>query len=219
MSWQAPDVDAPAVTTEEARITDLFDPAKTGSWRYEMWFNGAGDFTTSTSGSGATGISNRRVVAATGTTQDSAAQILDQVAQYRRAPFSWDSNLTFRYQVHVNDTGELFEFGPSTRSLASITDTPGFIFESGDIKVKTTSSASKTTIVSGYSTGYHDLLLDWTSGQKARFVVNGNEKVITSDLPSGPITSNRIWSAVAKNPNSATDARAEIHHAEVVQYP
>ncbi|WP_277540226.1 hypothetical protein [Haloarcula laminariae] len=124
---------------------------------------------------------------------DSKAQLLLGVQDLSDA-WTLNNDGRFRYDVQILDNtseaayltvGEVDKGALSSNHL-------GVAIESGDLigTVGNDTTQTKTTLISNVSSGdTFDVLVDWTSGSEARFVVNGTEEgTITSNLPNGSFT-------------------------------
>lgn len=129
----------------------------------------------------------------------------------------WSRDRSWRCYASLNDVGEIARFGHGL--LRDDHQWIGFEFDSGSLHAVSNDSNTKnrTQIDSTPSPGAYDLRIEFVSGTRSVYYVDGvQEAEHTSNLPSGDSRAPFIFAGRAKNPNSATDVQGSYQKLELV---
>lgn len=199
---------------------------KSGYWHEEKFLSNDA-YSTNQSGSGSDSFGAFGYQLGTGSTADS----LSGVGLFRkvtRVTTTWDKSREWRCQASPDSVNDVIVLGMGDfRGGDAVDRYVGFIVEGGDIKGITGdgSSQSKTTLISGASTGLHDFYCEHSPGNQASFWVDKDpnasaaDGTISTNLPSGTTKSDLPWSAAVENPGNASNIGMNLKEVMFRQYP
>jgi hypothetical protein len=216
------DVISQSVTTGELSVTRDFNPAGTESVHFNF-LPPVEYLRDNSSGSGFGAISKPgALLFGTGGTQDSLGECWYHPGDDNdvTSPIEiqdWSRDRSWRCYVSVNDVGEIIRFGNGL--LRDDHQWIGFEFDSGALYAVSNDSNTKnrTQIDSAPSPGAYDFRMEFTSGTRTVYYVDGTQRAEhTSNLPSGDSRAPFILAGRAENQNSATDAQGGYQKIELV---
>lgn len=220
-TW-GPNPEFDSTNTQELSVTEDFDPAGSES----IHFNSLPPTEYLNDGSSGSGFGaapkSGVLLFGTGGTQGSHGEFWyypgDNAAGTPPTEITdWSRDRSWRCYVSVNDVTEVIRFGHGL--LRDGEQWIGFEFDSGSLYSVSDDSNTKnrTQIDSAPTTGAYDFRVEFVSGTRAVYYVDGTQQAEhTSNLPSGNSRSSFIFAGRAENPNSTTDARGSYQKPELV---
>jgi len=208
--------------TKELSVTEDFNPAGTESVHFNF-LPPAEYLRDNSSGSGFGAVSKPgALLFGTGGTQGSLGECWyypgdDNDVTSPIEIQDWSRDRSWRCYVSVNDVGEIIRFGNGL--LRDDDQWDGFEFDSGALYAVSNDSNTKnrTQIDSAPSPGAYDFRMEFTSGTRTVYYVDGTQRAEhTSNLPSGDSRAPFIFAGRAENPNSATDTQGSYQKIELV---